>query len=769
MAKDRRYRAPHAGVDDPDPRQVVVALVFVALMLMAPVVAAEPWLRAGFDPGRTGALPFEGPETNDTAFQVRLPGVPTRDAEIIDGSAYVQTRDAASYDFDGDTSGLDQDALWRIDLSTGEVDKVMDLPGGSLDVFQPGLAVLQDGDELVALEMPSGEERWRITVRADDLEIAARDYGDGVVLEGVFYVHFVTWRGTAEPFTVADSGRPTPGMMAVDLDSGEILWETDRFQWQSQETAGNALDLESTTRYSFGAGYQVSADETRVYVYGRFVAEDTGVYEAGVGTSIEERHYEVWALDSSDGDALWTRTDSAPEGTEVGDRDVPVGEGTGSFCCGHPVVTDTAVHIRLDAFQALNKADGTTIWESPAGRTDQLGMQGSFGMGARGDMVITTSPQTVYRLDAATGDLEWMESDPEPDKAYSTKPVAIDAERVYVETVRNLCGFGAPGLEAHDLETGALVWSWHYQPRVGHSGCSVTTTNLAAFGPGVIVKGAKDGLVTVLGKTEASMGAPRLDDTLYPVPGKQVTLDLSDSAAGAFGPATRYMVDWGDGTVTAWQDEPVFTHVYDEAGEVTARAIVGNDANQTASSFVTMRVGEDPPNWLAERFEPGNQDMTFGVLGILVALTGGVIGVTQRHRRRTRLQQELETLQKGYEDTKENPGECEAFLETRKARARSLVLDGVLNEEQFGIIASRIEELGRDLRTSLLDTRFQFLPHGMVQSMRKMLSDGQITAWEREALDDLLEREDTLTEAQKAKVRYQLDRWSAADVGEDTE
>jgi hypothetical protein len=282
---------------------------------------------------------------------------------------------------------------------------------------------------------------------------------------------------------------------------------------------------------------------------------------------------------------------------------------------------------------------------------------------------------------------------------------------------------------------------------------------------GIVAMLGTDDTVTVLGQTEASMGGPELDTEMYPEPGEEVTLDLSETEPGAFGQATRYKVDWGDGTVTGWQESPIFTHTYEEPGEVTARATAGNDANQTASTAIVMSVGGSEPNWISERFAPENQDMTFGVLGVALALGGGVIGVGRRYRKRSRLQDELDALEQGFEELQDRPSECEPFLDNRKARARSLALDGALHEEQVTIVESRAEELRRTLRTGAVEEEFGFLPHALVVKARQMLEDGRVAALEAEAFLAALEEVEGISPTQRSRVRERIEGWHARDAG----
>ncbi len=742
---------------------MVLVWTLVALMLLVPAAsAAEPWLRTGFDPGRTGAIPFEGPQTNDTAFVVELPGVPVANTVLVDHIAYLATRDAADFGFDGDTDGLDTAALWRIDISNGDVQKVLDFPDRTgPEMITPELVFYEDGDDLVALEVSSGEARWVAQVAQDDPLVTDRDYvGTPLLVDDTLYAGFTTGRGasvsTLGGGSIGQQDPPTLGVMALDVATGEVLWEQNRAD-EPQRLDGDPRDL-------YGESMALAADEQRIYAYFKVGLED------GSPINLERLQYEIWGLDAGDGDVLWNRSDTAHR--EVGVH-TPLGPGTllndaGDTCCTWPVVTQTAVHIRLDAFSALNKADGTDVWTSPAGRTDQIRMQGSTAMGARDDVFIGTSPQTVYRLDAVDGELDWLKNAASPSqvRVYGMDPVALDGTTAYLPVLEDTCGLGGVGFEARDVETGELTWAWRYLPDVGRDGCSITTPSRAAFGQGMALIGTNDGSIHVLGRTDASLGIPSFEIEMYPPEGEPVTLEVPEPEPGAFGPATRYMMDWGDGTVTGWQEDPVFTHTYNETGDVTARVIAGNDANQTSSSFVTVHVGQEAPtepNWISERFEPDNQDMTFGILGLLVAATGGAIGVTQRYRKRSRLQDELDALERGFEETRDRPGTCEALLETRQARARSLVLDGVLDEQQAALVDARAEELKRQLRTRSLQQEFGFLPYALVQKAQEMLEDGRVTALEREAFLRAVEEDTLLTSDQKATVRERIEAWHARD------
>ncbi len=739
-----------------------IVLVAIGALLAVPVASGAEWLRSGYDPGRTGAIPFEGPQTNDTAFQVQLPGTPWRDVVIAEDAAFVATID------DGHEN-LSAEALWRIDLDTGATERLFNL---SEDAFPVKITpeVLYVGEyeikekgprgeftgELVAYEVPTGEELWRLDPRPT--QPIGEVFYEAVQVRSTLFVSLGTYpQAGMSPNPISTEGfaiapQTQVGVMAVDLETHEDVWIWDQ-PVDKATVAGNEIPLPDATsspeRRSYVGG--IAADDDRVYVY---------LTHQNQANSRIRSQFELQILDATDGSAMWSRNDTQRTG--------PI-DGFGRLVGATPVVTDTDVRTRLDAYNAFNQATGEELWESEAGRSDHWDVQGAYAMGATDEAFIATTPQSVYRFDLGSGEIDWQQTDTDTNRGYGLRSMGIDEDTVYVPTFYDVCGPTGYGYEARDLSTGELLWDWHYSPTVGEDDCNVSIPSFPAVGPGVIVVAAKDGMVNVVGQTQASIGPPKVPAERYPAEGEDVSVTLSDTDPGAFGNATRYRVDWGDGTASGWQTSPVFSHAYENGtGTVEARLQVANDANQTSSTFVTMHVGQGAPtepNVIETAFQKENQDLTFGVLGLLVAFTGGAIGVGRRYRKRSLLQDELEAMEHGVEELQDRPSECEAFLDTRKARARSLAIDGKLEEQQVTVLESRAEELRGSLRLEALQEEFAFLPHGLVTKARQMVTDGDVSALEREAFLAALEEDEMLTEAQRATVRERIERWYARDGG----
>lgn len=740
-------------------RGLIVALA--AALLTLPVAGAD-WAHGRGSPEATGALDGEGPATNDVAYKLQLPGSAIGEIIIVRGFAYLPTIGAGYRD------DLSEWAYWRVDLQNATVEKLFDTPE-NLVVIGAGAdwLLLEDGNEgVILLDVPSGDVRWQANPLAD---YAALDLDKiDVLLDGD--VLYLAWR-VQDPFVTQDvidgigtGGRGNGGVVALDHATGATIWRWDRPS--RGETAANLGPAGPASPVENVGAIRLSAGDGRLFPYVR-LSESYNVRESTAGFDSHARvhRYELWALEATTGASLWMQNATEARQVQVegpAGSIEPLDPELGAIQGATAVITPRAVFLREDQFVARNPATGETIWSSEAGRSDQIHTLGGTAMGTNGEVLIGTTRQTVYRLDPVTGDILWQRTLLEDELAYSVIPVLVSERIAYVPTFQRGTSEGnRVGYEAIDLVTGARRWLWQHNVSVGPTG---GFGNFPAHSDGLIVWSGWDGILNVVGTTNASIAPPAVPSGEYPGVGETVTVDLSGGRPGAFGAATRYRADWGDGTLTDWQAEPVLEHAYRAPGDVTARFQVGNDANQTASTFATYHVGAPRPNVISKAFEPDNQDLTFGVLGVLLAVAGGGIGLLRVQRRRNRLTRELEAIEEGFAATRERPNACSAFLDERRARARSLLLDGKLDEGQFHLLEKRVDELSGQVRMAHLEDRFSFLPLGLVRQLERALADGRLSGWERSALLQAVASDATMTAEHKDKVRALVDSWFEGDA-----
>jgi outer membrane protein assembly factor BamB len=729
-------------------------IVLVVLALAAP--AQGSWLQTGYDAARTGATPDAGPATDDLAWSVHLDGSRLTVPLVLGGNAYVLTGD------DG-FEGLRTGGVWRLDLDhpAPELFLPLDDPAEVLGTDGKLLFVALRSGTLEAYDLASGARAWQWPF-PHQLAVTLFYYcSEPALAEGVMYL------------ACGESGFRAPGepdcesvafAAAVAAGSGEGKWF-----W----TPG--LSRES------GPGGIAALGNVVVVGYGTLAGTDLDDCLGNrPGPSVYLNNYLFTGLGAADGAERWTRngTPLAQFSDFPAEAQPVLGAALGALprtpygASNLPVGTPTELYVRLDRqLLALNTAQGTTTWQAPLGAEDPQADDSGSGLALDGTAVYATSLQSIYRFNTVSHANDWRVTltNTTVFTGFGTSGLAVAGGVVYGRTAESDQTGSSEGygntIHAFDADTGALRWSHVLDSQTG-----LVFSKKFEFcvSDGLVIAAGEDGWVYALGNTAASLQPVARADTEYPAPGQPLRVDLAGTQAGIAGPASMYRAEWGDGNGTEWQASPVLTHTYAHAADYRARFQARNDANQTASTFVTFHVGTPAPVELSpvqRAFAPENQNLTLFGLGIAATGVAALPGIIRLRKRRTRLQQELAALDAVYQQTRSRPQECEAALGERRARVRGLVLDGKLDEAQGAMLRERLDELGRTLRLGTLDARFDFLPHGMVKTLRDMLEDGKISAWEHRHFAEALERDTLLTAEQKAQVRSLIDAWFERDAG----
>ncbi|MDX1611034.1 MAG: PKD domain-containing protein, partial [Candidatus Thermoplasmatota archaeon] len=245
---------------------------------------------------------------------------------------------------------------------------------------------------------------------------------------------------------------------------------------------------------------------------------------------------------------------------------------------------------------------------------------------------------------------------------------------------------------------------------------------------GHLVVAARDGELLLLGPAPETRRPGLAVPDAYPAPG-QALMVQPRAPDGVDAPL---VVSWGDGAITEVSPGDAPTHSYADPGTYTIRATAVYPDNTTATSQATVHVGGTPPrdlNAIQTAFAKENQDLTFGVLGIAVAVAGGLIAVGRRRRSRGILQRELDAVDRAVALAGEEPAQQEAVLQERRAHAKGLLVDGRLEDAQYVVLERHIDEHAQGLRVGLIEEELAFLPVGMARALQSMLSDGRISAW----------------------------------------
>lgn len=720
----------------------LVAIACVLAILSTPLSSGTPWTQVRRVPEGTGSTPDPGPDWKDLALRVELPGEGgVGGIVLLGGQAYVPYADAP---------GSGTGGVVRVDLDTGRREVVVE--GPAFDTLaSDGARLYGAGTSTVAAyDLPGGDPLWNWSWDTPSIDPNQAWCHALTLEESALTATCNEYHYRSDTQTYTDWNAV---VARIDARDGDVAWTWSWDAASTVERAGLADPDAPGTPASTGAlMFGAAVLGPRVMVSVRETRSPTATDPQMSGGATASRPLLV-SLDKQSGQLTWTR-----EGDWRSSVFANVSGGTGyrsveGVTVGAPTGTPNVVFAKLGTLEALSAGSGEELWRKEIGRRDYDPASFAYaGLAFDGEAVYAASGQTLYRY-GADGSGGWEANIPAGSGERLEEDLVVTASAVHAGGWSRATDTGA--VYAFDKSTGDMLWRFP----VGDPQQIAVSGEALAF-----VDITSDELV-VLGRTGASPEPVAGTSTDYPGVGEEVRVDLGGSGAGLEGPVTRYKAIWGDGTETGWRTDPVLAHAYNQSGDVTARFVVGNDANQTASTTQTFHVGQAEPNLISTAFAPQNQDMTFGIIGIALALAGGLVGMARRRRRRNRLQQELDAVERLYEQTRDRPPECEAQLTERKAHARGLLADGDLTEEQLQIVEERIRDLRREVRTALLDDRFAFLPHGMVLRLEDMLADARINAWEREHFLKALDAEGTLTDEQKERVRNLIDDWFERDTG----
>lgn len=234
-------------------------------------------------------------------------------------------------------------------------------------------------------------------------------------------------------------------------------------------------------------------------------------------------------------------------------------------------------------------------------------------------------------------------------------------------------------------------------------------------------------------------------------------------AIAPFPDAVRYLVAWGDGTVVEVVDvdEPLH-QFYLDGGEHQVQATAVLADGTTWSSVSILDVGGTPPEdlkWLQEAFAPENQDMTWGILGLIVAFLGGVGAVAARAWRRRGIATHLQRLDHIRGVAADELMQALLLLRRFRLDIRAQAKRGRLDGAQFASLVAEARHVADHLRVQLLGVLETRMSERMRHALDLALADGHLSVGERTSLQKAVAREKRLDAAQKDDFRALLADW----------
>lgn len=719
-------------------RQLALGGLLVALA-GAPLATAA-WTQAGGDPARSFASLDGGPAHDEVALHLDLPAarVAGRPLLIQGGAVHLLLDEPAPVPRAPAAS-----AIWRADLATGELAKIAVIPsaatGWAMDaeryyVARAGAieAYAHDGSVAWTWTFSSVVPRPEATGGCVDPVIAY-----GTLFTSCFY--------EPAPWTPVALATYTSFIEALDATTGEEKW----WRLQGDDNNGYATGV-------LAAGGQFVTTEIR----------QSGDYHAHVmGWDVESgeclwfiRHHWRRSVDQADvpgSIAALSRSATMSVAVLGSDREIIIKFG------------DLRGYAPPPGDQACDSADLAEEWGAAPvgmvlGRSSLAQAQGRVYVGEGGALAsVGLDPAHEVRDFSNTSNgQEW-----------SPGGILLAGERVYAFSHDPATSSGVPRGELRAFDAnGTILWTretWRSPadpPALGAGVLAYTTQS--AFEVNVITRNGSR--LMVLGRTPASIQPAVAWPDAYPAVGALVTIDLTGTQPGLLSDATDVRVDWGDGESSQERlaAQAVYEHAYTTSGDKLVRVTLANDAGQTAIEETLLHVGAAPPasvGFIGAQFAGGNQERTFFLLGLLVTAGVGGFSLARVQRRRRRLARELAAIDQAYRLTHARPSDCDAALGERRAHVRGLLLDGQIDEAQYGVLDKRIEELHRQVRLDTIDEQMGFLPISMARALKTLLQDGRIERWERAHFLDLLEGDMHLTLDQKARVRKLIDAWFERD------
>jgi hypothetical protein len=743
----------------------------IALVLLLAASSAQAnWLQAGYDEANTGATPELGPKLHEVAMVVQLPGtrVPNAPPIIVDNAAFIFL-EPGMY---SPTQGIDeqppehtQRGIVRVDLDSGNVSTVVET-----EALGTGEAAASDGERLYvqgevgvqAFWLSNGSAAWEAIWVAPEVtqERHFSACAQMAISEGSLYVSCNNYGRANDTLAPGPLGGLTEDLRwaaRLDVVTGQPEWL--RF-WEDPllSDASEVSDespIQAHGRAGIGAPQSISVIDDYVHITQEFTRE-------------APCEGEVHVLRAADGAPHWRW----PDEPQVPDASAPPPQtgGTSSDFCPTPdfvaPVTGAgpiAYYNRAGILVEVNAATMQVNWNLDLGGKDAVAHDSGGGLATDGESIWAASYSAIHRIDPDAEDIVRSSPPLTSDQSFSLHGLVLADGVIYARAASDSGDVVEGYVHAYDAESLEPLWSHRMVDSV-YDDYRLNFRYAFGISDGLAVISGYDGSLTVLGRTEGSI-VPMLDvSSTYPAAGDEIKVDLRGTLAGIGGAATEFRAVWDDGTVTDWQASPVLTHVYEQEKEWIATVYARNDAGQMSAQEVTFNVGEDAPTLLSTMFARDNQDMSWGVIGLVVVVLGAGWGALRLQRNRRRMRKEVAAIESAAENAATGSAH-ERAMQERREHAKLLLLAGKIDESQLRVLQGRIEELARGHRLAAIDERFDFLPYGMVRRLRGMLDDGRITSWEHEHFVEALRGDPALTAAQKTRVRSLIDAWFSQDAG----
>jgi hypothetical protein len=158
-------------------------------------------------------------------------------------------------------------------------------------------------------------------------------------------------------------------------------------------------------------------------------------------------------------------------------------------------------------------------------------------------------------------------------------------------------------------------------------------------------------------------------------------------------------------------------------------------------------------------FADDKVDTTWGIIGLVVVLVGGIVAVGRRRRLHSVLQDELAKLRDVRASGLDDPAAASRTLDEYEQRVTTDLSARRLNDAQFSVLMLQVNEVRRTLRKRAVAPLAGIVSPSLRTAIDAALEDGRITATEASALRRSLQRERGMSKRSHAEVLRLIAAW----------
>lgn len=415
-----------------------------------------------------------------------------------------------------------------------------------------------------------------------------------------------------------------------------------------------------------------------------------------------------------------------------------------------------AMLVYSNSLVLVNPQLGTVVQSAPLQSADSSTVYIWYPVGAwTADRIVVGLPHSVSAYEPGSLALSWTYTE---GQNWEMREI-VSSNRGETMLLMGRVDTGEAQVVVLDTATGALQQRLPLPFPAIDSGDGTWDGHIEVLpGEGILVS-ARDGAVAFLAESDPAMRPSVSPTTSYPAIGEEVELSVSmppDAAA--------VLVRWGDGEPETLEPGAPLRHSYARAGDVMYAITVVHADGRTGSTVGVLHVGATPPpelTALQTAFAPENQNLTFGVLGIVITILGAAVTIGRHRRRFARLERELSAVEEIRMLSTNDPRGAVLSLKAYRDKLPEDLARRRIDDSQYQILDIRSGRLLKVLRTRMLgpfDTRLSPRYHRLLDAA---FEDAILHPNERDALVAALEHEERLDAEACGEIRRILDDFTS--------